>query len=370
MDTVYRSLQKHLDRLPAGFPATDSGVEIRILKKLFTPEEAALAVHLTMKAEPAATIAKRAGLDEMEVTDRLAEMVRKGLLFSRITEGRPPVFMASQFMIGIWEYHVNDLDAEFIRDMDEYTPMLTKEAFDPLPQLRIVPVGRSVKTDLKVLSYEHAEALVSQQSKYLVAPCICRKEHQIKGDGCDKLMEACLIFGLTADFYQRKGLGRMISLEETLEILQTAEKQGLVLQPSNTEQITNICCCCGDCCQVLLNLKRHPIPAATVASPFTAFLEANLCSGCEICHGRCQMDALSMAGEAASLDADRCIGCGLCVSTCPTGALTLKRKSIDLQPVIPKNHQEAFSMRLERRKTAQTDLLEKVQRYQKAKTRN
>ena len=40
---IYRDLQIHLDKLPIGFPPTESGVEIRILKHLFTPEEAKLA---------------------------------------------------------------------------------------------------------------------------------------------------------------------------------------------------------------------------------------------------------------------------------------------------------------------------------------
>ena len=37
MKDVYKRLAEHLDDLPAGFPATDSGVELRILKRLFTP---------------------------------------------------------------------------------------------------------------------------------------------------------------------------------------------------------------------------------------------------------------------------------------------------------------------------------------------
>ena len=50
MTDVYKRLAKHLDNLPASFPATDSGVELRILKHLFTPEEAdaATAVSVTM----------------------------------------------------------------------------------------------------------------------------------------------------------------------------------------------------------------------------------------------------------------------------------------------------------------------------------
>ena len=34
-EKVYRDLQKHLDKQAVGFPATKSGVELRILKHLF-----------------------------------------------------------------------------------------------------------------------------------------------------------------------------------------------------------------------------------------------------------------------------------------------------------------------------------------------
>ena len=43
MDDVYQALREHLDSLPGGYPATESGVEIRILKKWFSLEEARLA---------------------------------------------------------------------------------------------------------------------------------------------------------------------------------------------------------------------------------------------------------------------------------------------------------------------------------------
>ena len=39
-DEIYRRLAQVLDTLPNGFPATESGVEIRLLKRVFTPEQA------------------------------------------------------------------------------------------------------------------------------------------------------------------------------------------------------------------------------------------------------------------------------------------------------------------------------------------
>jgi Na+-translocating ferredoxin:NAD+ oxidoreductase subunit B len=45
-DVVYKELQKHLDKQAVGFPATQSGIKIRILKELFNSEQASLALHL------------------------------------------------------------------------------------------------------------------------------------------------------------------------------------------------------------------------------------------------------------------------------------------------------------------------------------
>jgi ferredoxin len=365
MSDVYVRLREHLDSLPSGFPSTDGGVELRILKRIFTPEEAQLAVKVTMKLEPAAAIAVKAGLSQADAEARLKELSRKGLIFSIETADREPRYMAAQFVIGIWEYHVKDLDPEFVRDMDEYLPYLSREAFGRLPQLRTVPVGKSISVGLEVLPYERAEEIVRQQSKFLVAPCICRREHHIKGAGCDKLMEACLVFGWGADYYARNGLGRFITLEETLEIIKKAEAEGLVLQPSNAQDIVNICCCCGDCCQMLLHLKRHPKPAVAVSSPFIAAYDAALCVGCEACIERCQMDALSMAEGRAVLNVDRCIGCGLCVGSCPSGALTLTRKPAELQPEVPKNQRDAFILRAQLRAAARKEMDDKLKRHQR-----
>ncbi len=52
-EQVYNKFQKHLDNQVVGFPATRSGVEIKILKHIFTPEEAEIACCLSYKFEPA-----------------------------------------------------------------------------------------------------------------------------------------------------------------------------------------------------------------------------------------------------------------------------------------------------------------------------
>jgi len=62
-EEIYRKLAQRLDAIPNGYPATESGVELRLLAKMFTPEEAALACIMRLTREPAADIAERVRMD-------------------------------------------------------------------------------------------------------------------------------------------------------------------------------------------------------------------------------------------------------------------------------------------------------------------
>ena len=50
---VYKKLAQRLDAIPNGFPETESGVELKILAKLYTPEEATLASEMRLTPESA-----------------------------------------------------------------------------------------------------------------------------------------------------------------------------------------------------------------------------------------------------------------------------------------------------------------------------
>ena len=334
---VYERLAAHLDTLPAGYPRTESGVELRILRRLFTPDEAALALHLTVIAEEPAVVAYRARLPVDEVACRLAEMDRKGLLISSARKGRVR-YMASQFVVGFWEGQVNRLTPELIADFEEYLPHLfDAELWRKAPQMRIVPVNTAIEAHSEVMPYEVVEELVREAGgEYSVSNCICRQEAQLTGgNGCRAPMETCLGFGGAADYVERSGRGRRIDRAEVFDILQRADEAGLVLQASNSRRAAFICTCCGCCCAVLRSMKRHPAPASLAASAFVAALRVDACEGCAACEARCQMGALQVADGKAALDESRCVGCGLCVNTCPSGALSLERKPEAEVPDVP-----------------------------------
>ena len=178
------------------------------------------------------------------------------------------------------------------------------------------------------MPYEQAEEIIVRQSKIVVAPCICRREHKMAGGGCNRPEEVCLVFSGGAYYYEENGLGRDISQEEALEILRMGVDAGLVLQPGNARKTANICMCCGCCCQVLKNLKVLPEPANAVHTNYYAEVNEENCTACGVCAERCQMDAVTVK-ETAEIDVKRCIGCGLCVPTCDYDAMALRHEQAD-----------------------------------------
>ena len=90
MEGVYKKLANFLDKLPGGYPATESGVELRILKNLFNKEEAELTMALSPMPESPSKIAARLNEDASVLAGKLDAMSKKGLIFRvRSRSGKP-----------------------------------------------------------------------------------------------------------------------------------------------------------------------------------------------------------------------------------------------------------------------------------------
>ena len=81
MSDVYTRLREFMDKMPIGYPETPTGVEIKILKKLYTPEEAELTMKLKNEPEEVPATAKRLGVNEKDLAEKLEEMAQKGLIY-------------------------------------------------------------------------------------------------------------------------------------------------------------------------------------------------------------------------------------------------------------------------------------------------
>ncbi|HSR10886.1 MAG TPA: 4Fe-4S ferredoxin, partial [Thermodesulfobacteriota bacterium] len=249
---IYERLREHLDSLPTGFPKTESGVELRILKKLFTEEEAEMACRLMPMPETAEQIAGRLGRDPKQTADLLYRMSRKGLIL-RVKNKEVYQYMAIMFVVGIMEYQVNRLDRELAEMLEEYG----RAGFDqeltrnPTPQLRVVPVEESLSRPMEIQPYDELRKILESQKTIVVADCICRKKSAVLGHPCTKPIENCFIFGAMGEFYVENGMGRKIGLQEAMGILKKNEEAGLVPSPANAQRVGGMCSCCGCCCGVL-----------------------------------------------------------------------------------------------------------------------
>jgi electron transport complex protein RnfB len=323
MDDTYDRLRAFLDTLPAGYPATPTGVELKILKKLFTPEEAELTMKLPREPEALSVIAARIGREEGELGRQLEAMVKKGLIF-RVRENGRTSYQAFQFMVGIYEFQVKHLDEEFSRLFEEYLPYYgLSMARLKTKQLRVIPVESAITAHRHVAPYNKIREMVRGQELISVAECICRKEQHLLGKECARPRETCLGFGQLARFYIDNGWGRQITAGEALDVLDTAEEAGLVLSPSNTQELAHICCCCPCCCPVLRTVKVVPKSKYVITSGYQAHIDPELCIGCSQCLERCQVEAIREKDGVAEVVTDKCIGCGLCVAACPEEAISL-----------------------------------------------
>ena len=325
-DDVYVRLREFLDGLPGGFPATESGVELKILERFFTPEEAEMEMNLHNFPETVAAIAERAGMDEGRAAELLESMARQGSIFRIRTEDQV-MYMAMSFLVGIYEFHLKSMDRELAELLEEYLPHVTESWTGGVTkQLRVVPVEAAVDASKEVATYDSIREMVKGYDDIAVADCICRVEHGLLGNECERPLETCLVFGFAADYYAENGIGRKISQEECQEILGKAEEAALVLCPSNAQNFVNICCCCSCCCGMLRGLSTLERPADEVQSTYRAVIDPDECTACGTCLERCQITAIVEGDDYMEVDEARCIGCGLCVPTCPADAVVMAPK--------------------------------------------
>ena len=357
-DQVYIKLQKHLDRQAVGFPATKTGAEIRILKHIFTPEEAQIVSFLSYKLEPLNTIFGKVRhlVESVEELEKVLNRIKKkGGIESKIKNGTM-YYCCAPLVVGMYEFQLGRLTPEFVKDFNEYTSdrkfgieFLSTE----LPQMRTIPVSKSIHPQHNVSTFDEVTTLLQQaEEPFVIIECICRKKKSIEGKSCavTDRKETCLAIGSMAQMVLQSDTGREITRDEAMSIIEQNQKQGLVLQPSNTEKAEFICSCCGCCCGMLEVHKSIPKPLDFWASNFEAVVDTNTCEGCGTCEAWCQVGAISVSenGQQAVIDLNRCLGCGVCVSNCPTDSISLLKKPTEARP--PKTREDLYDIIMDKKK--------------------
>ena len=358
INPAYRKLQRHLDKQAIGYPATRTGVELNILKHIFKPEEAEIATHLSYKFEPIDIIYKRAehlvnSVDELEGI--IGEICKKGGLEFKIKNGIMH-YCCLPLVFGMYEGQNKRLTPDFIRNYEKYTStrkfgiefLSTK-----LPQMRTIPIDKSVEVQHRVSDFDNIEKLLTESDgPFAIAECICRKKNSLEGKKCKVTArnETCLGVGHLAQIGITNKIARDISKEEAISIIEQNQKEGLILQPSNSKKAEFICSCCGCCCGMLTTHKKLPKPLQFWAANFFASVNSESCIGCGACEDTCQVDAVKVNEDEqmAYVNEDRCLGCGNCTVNCPEDAIKLTKRPQESVP--PETREELHDIIMENKK--------------------
>jgi len=356
---IYRSLQRHLNKQPIGFPAALLGSDIRFLRRIFTPEETKVALTLSYKLSSLDEIAPKVSpeFSTAQTTALLEKMLQKGTIGWKKKNNTDHWYLIP-LVVGIYE-HVQDgqADAEFLKDADAYIRTLPySTAFVNVnpPQMRTIPINKSVSMLHPVSTYNQIRGLIEKAGgPFVVLPCICRSKAALKGNPCKKTIrkESCFAMNDSGNMILKRGNGREITREEALEFFKQSEADGLVLQPANTENPEFICSCCGCCCGMLAVQHFLPNPVEFWNSDYQAEVDQALCKHCGKCVTRCQVHAVAQSGpkEKARVNLKRCIGCGLCVPTCPAKAISLKKK--EQTAPLPKDEEALYEEIMKNKKS-------------------
>jgi electron transport complex protein RnfB len=165
-ENIYEKLRVRLDEMATGYPETESKVEIRLLERLFTEEEAELFLQLSPILENPKDVAKRLNRDPKELVARMEQMAQKGLLF-RKRKGDSVRYSAVPYVVGIFEFQLKRMDKGFARDHEEYFETAfghTIQSFKT-PVLRTIPINRQLVANYPVAPFEDVLQIIEDQKK-------------------------------------------------------------------------------------------------------------------------------------------------------------------------------------------------------------
>ena len=341
MADVYEQLAVNLFNLGAGY-APKEGLE-EILKEMFTPLEAEVALTLPTKVAPLELagvddIIDKVSLSRAELVDILEGLAKRGFLFSGKTKTGGKGYALLQRGFGFpqtffWKGESTPFAKKMVDLLVTYNrgkALEQKYATGLTRPYQFIPVNKAIDTEIQgVYTCTMLDEVIERARVIAVAHCPCRVQTQLQGKSCDHLLEVCLKFDELAEFLIDRDIARQVTREEAKEIIRKSEEDGLVHFVDNAlGDIKHNCNCCCCCCWALSPIKERRIPRDLImATYFIRETDEVECIACGNCIELCPVDALNMGDDFPVVDEAWCIGCGLCLARCSTGASRLRKKS-------------------------------------------
>ena len=351
----YQALVEKLDSFPQGFPSTSSGAEFELLAALFTPEEAGLAACFSLKFTSLAEVCDDYDITLKEARGLVKSMAGKGLIKIKRGENGIEVRLLP-FVVGFYENQVSTIDEEFASLFEAYYREAMPGLLSVTPQFhRVVPVKETINTKVEILPEDNVAALLSSKAAWAVTDCICRKQKELIGEGCDHPIRSCLIMSDTPGVFDEMEGVDALDLDGALNALDQAAEAGLVHTVSNHKgDISYVCNCCTCSCGILRGIADANIANVVARSAYVAKVDEDFCIACGICEEECQFGAISIE-DIAIINQDKCVGCGVCARACPEEAITLVMRPEEEILPIPETHEAWLEVREQARAELDAD---------------
>ena len=335
--TLYENLARHLHQGIIGAPMSPS--LMGILEIMFTQEEAEIACRLPFENKTLENLKELFPDKSGSLESILNAMAKNGTVFTQQKPGKERKYRLLPTVVGWAEApYWAGINTEKARKLAPLWIKYRDEGFGQelarnIPTVRVIPIDQSLKNKSEILPFDQLKEKLGTLSYYAVSKCPCRQMMTYVGKGCSHSLENCLHFNEMGRYVVEQGMGREITGEEALRILDDADKEGLVHSCENLNgYLSMICNCCGCCCVFLQTQNMLGLNMIS-SSNYVSCVDEEVCVGCGTCEGRCPMAAIAVGeGEVAHVDPGRCIGCGICVPTCPSEAVSLVRRQTITPP--------------------------------------
>lgn len=332
----------------------------KLVSNLYTEEEARIIISSFKKAGKTVgirEISKRSGVPRDTLKKILNDMVFKGTLMKL-----GPLYLLLPWFPGGFEvyFSTGKDDPERMKKVAEahwelfhlgsalelsasnYTSYRVIPTIEPTDKL--IELNEEMAIQHQIMPYEVLRKYLSvvKPEKYAVVPCSCRTAAKLAGAPCKQTDENfCITTGILANVVIEGDIGREVSLDELMEIMERAEKEGLVHETLNMQNTAMfVCNCCSCCCGFLKSVKEQNNYGSITKSNFDPIINREACTLCETCVEICPMNAIyhhwphkaDLSDDFMKIRLELCIGCGVCASNCPSGAITLE-KVRDVMPL-------------------------------------
>jgi Pyruvate/2-oxoacid:ferredoxin oxidoreductase delta subunit len=332
-----------------------------LLTNMFTEQEAEILVNGFQKAGEIRSledISEAVGMLKLELKEILSDMRYKGKIIS--SRGN---FMVIPLYPGgfevyftrdrddperkkkVAEAHFAFLDLGLVQEYSAGGYSRFRVIPSAEPTEKTIEINKSVEAEKTVLPYEilKQHILNMKTDQFAVVPCPDRVAAKLAGRPCKRTDENfCVTAGPQVKGIVRQGVGKQVSLDELMELLERAEKEGLVHQTTNIQDSALFLCnCCSCCCPALISFKKMGEAGASARSNFEPRVDRDECALCDECVQICPMEAIyhhyphreDGSDEYIMINTRLCLGCGVCASNCPSEAITLEKvREVDPLP--------------------------------------